>query len=115
MFFLSVFLTIVIFEDGSTSDLVSQTYLFVDDVIGQDYQATLDAGFPSRWGTLASDYGMDPDIVNDPQYETRLKVSLLSIPSFSIVMDVDDLFLSTDSEYGSHTNKKTASHEMNNQ
>jgi hypothetical protein len=71
---------------------MTQTYLFAEDIIRQDYQATLEAGFPSRWGTLTPDYGMDPDIVNDSKYGARLKEALLSIPSLSIVMNIDDLF-----------------------
>ena len=83
---------IAIFANGSTSDVMTQTYLFPDDVIQQDYQATLNAGFPSRWGTLSPDYGLDPDIVNDHDYAAHLKEAFLSIPSISIVMDIDDLF-----------------------
>jgi hypothetical protein len=88
----SVIRAIAIFANGSTSEVMTQTYLFVDDVIRQDYQATLNAGFPSRWGTITPDYGMDPDIVNDSKYGARLKEALLSIPSLSIVMNIADLF-----------------------
>jgi hypothetical protein len=88
----SVIRAIAVFADGSKSEVMTQTYLFVADVIRQDYQATLNAGFPSRWGSLTPDYGMDPDIVNDPNYGARLKEALLSIPSLSIVMNIDDLF-----------------------
>ena len=35
----------------------------IDDVVGQDHQATLDAGFPSSWGGTSPDYGMDPDVI----------------------------------------------------
>jgi hypothetical protein len=88
----SVIRATAIFANGSKSEVMTQTYLFVEDIIRQDYQATLNAGFPSRWGTLTPDYGMDPDIVNDPEYGARLKEALLSIPSLSIVMNIDDLF-----------------------
>jgi hypothetical protein len=88
----SVLRAIAIFADGSKSEVMTQTYLFPDDVIQQDYQATLNAGFPSRWGTLTPDYGLDPDIVNNPNYSAHLREALLSIPSFSIVMNIDDLF-----------------------
>ena len=88
----SVIRAIAICANGSKSDVMTQTYLFINDIIRQDYQATLNAGFPSLWGTLTPDYGMDPDIVNDPKYGARLKEALLSIPSLSIVMNIDDLF-----------------------
>ena len=82
-----------ILPDGSKSEVMTQTYLFVDDIIRQDYQATLNAGFPSRWGTYTPDYGLDPDIVNDPKYGgARLQEALLSLPSLSIVMNINDLF-----------------------
>jgi hypothetical protein len=88
----SVIRAIAVLADGSKSEVMTQTYLFAEDIIRQDYQATLNAGFPSRWGTLIPDYGMDPDIVNDLKYGARLKEALLSIPSLSIVMNIDDLF-----------------------
>jgi len=83
----------VVLTDGSKGEVMTQTYLFVDDIIQQDYQATLNVGFPSRWGTLTPDYGMDPDIVNDPKCGGAcMKEALLSMPSLSIVMDIADLF-----------------------
>ena len=88
----SVIRAIAIFANGSNSEIMTQTYLFTDDIVQQDDQTTLDAGFPSRWGTLNPDYGMDPDIVNDPEYGTRMQEALLSIPSLSITMNIDDLF-----------------------
>jgi len=81
-----------ILTDGSKNETITQTYIFPDDVIQQDYQAALNAGFPDRWGTLTPDYGLDPDIVNNPDYNAHLKEALLSIPSISIVMNIDDLF-----------------------
>ncbi|RPI03447.1 MAG: T9SS C-terminal target domain-containing protein [Calditrichaeota bacterium] len=81
-----------ILANGSKSQVMTQTFLFVDDIIRQDYQATLNAGFPSRWSSITPDYGMDPDIVNDSKYGARLKEALLAIPSLSITMNIDDLF-----------------------
>ncbi len=39
------------------------TYIFPTDVMTQDAQATLAAGFPERWRTVVPDYGLDPDLV----------------------------------------------------
>ena len=47
------------------SNIDTQTYLFVDDIVRQDYQATRDAGFPSSWGPYSPDYGMDPDVIGN--------------------------------------------------
>jgi hypothetical protein len=90
-----------------TSTLVSQTYLFVDDVVRQSQSSTLAAGFPSTWtpSTIA-DYGLDTDVIGNfdasgnsiggdlfgGQYAGTIKDDLKSIPTLSIVMDIDDLF-----------------------
>lgn len=86
---------------------VTQTYLFLDDVIRQDHQATLNAGFPTSWGSYSSpDYGMDRDIIGtfstrglpngDDRYNRRYAITirsdLLSIPTLSISMNIDDMF-----------------------
>jgi hypothetical protein len=98
----SVIRAMAVFSDGSTSEVMTQTYLFIDDVIRQDVQATRNAGFPARWGSLTPDYGMDPDIVNDPDYGPRMKDALLSLPSISIAMNINDLFSSN----GIYTNSE---------
>ena len=89
------------------TDVVTQTYLFLDDVIRQDYQATLNAGFPNTWGSFSSpDYGMDRDVIGtfdargrpngDDKYNriyaTTIRNDLISIPTLSIVMNIDDMF-----------------------
>ncbi|HEY3391601.1 MAG TPA: CotH kinase family protein, partial [Lacipirellulaceae bacterium] len=84
----------------------TQTYLFLNDVIRQSHQATLDAGFPSTWGGTSPDYGMDPDVIGtfdangNPLggdsfggvYAATIKDDLLSIPTLSIVMNTNELF-----------------------
>jgi hypothetical protein len=67
----------------------THTYIFLKDVI---YQPSNPPGFPSSWGSTAGDYQMDPDIVNSAQYGPLMNDALLSIPTVSIVMNVDDLF-----------------------
>jgi len=52
------------------SDVDSQTYIFLDDVIDQA--------------------GMDPVVVYNPSYSSIIKDALKSIPTISIVMDSDD-------------------------
>ncbi|MFC1633854.1 CotH kinase family protein, partial [Planctomycetota bacterium] len=87
--------------------IVAHTYLFLDDVVRQNYQDTLNAGFPTSWGSFSSpDYGMDRDIIGtfnargqpngDDRYNgiyaTTIRSDLMSIPSLSIAMNVDDMF-----------------------
>ena len=53
--------------------------------------------FPRTWGTnhgkaVPADYEMDPKIVNRPEYSGELDNALKSIPTVSIIMELDDLF-----------------------
>lgn len=77
----------------------TQTYLFLDDVIRQS-DADIVQAF-TTWGhdkedadTLHDDpdWEMDPDIVNDPAYATTIKNDLKAVPSVSLVMNWNDLF-----------------------
>jgi len=80
-------------EGWEPSNVDTQTYIFLDDVIHQPINP---AGFPTTWvgigQSTAADYQMDPDIVNNPLYSDMLMDALLSIPTMSLVMDMDDLF-----------------------
>lgn len=68
---------------------VTQTYLFMQDVIRQsDTQAPM--GWPTaNINNQILNYGMDPEIVN--QDPAAVEQSLLSLPSISIVTDIDNL------------------------
>lgn len=72
------------------SDVETQSYFFVDDVVMQSRNEASPPGWPE--GNINGqdmDYGMDPEIVDpDPQ---ALKASLLSLPSISIVTDIDNM------------------------
>jgi hypothetical protein len=74
------------------SDPVTHTYLFLEDVIRQSPTGQPPPGWPSLWGANVVDYGMDPRIVTHPLYSATIKDSLKSIPSFSIVMSLADMF-----------------------
>ncbi|MCP4167477.1 MAG: hypothetical protein GY759_16530 [Chloroflexi bacterium] len=80
---------------------VTHTYLFKDDVLRQPNDP---AGWPETWGThrisiadytygepVQSDYGLDPDIVNDPEYGPMLSSSLEALPVISLVTDLENL------------------------
>ena len=76
------------------SDIMTQTYIFLDDVIrqspsGQRPGPTWPAG--SINGQIF-DYGMDPDVVNDPRYSEQMRDALLAIPSISLVTNLENLF-----------------------
>lgn len=74
------------------SNVDTQTYLFVDDVVRQSPTGQPPPGWPATWGGNVRDYGMDPDVVNHVAYRDTIKDDLKSIPSFSIVMKLDDMF-----------------------
>ena len=75
----------------------TQSYVFVDDVIQQTPESTIAAGFPTSWRGTSPDYGMDPDVIgpNDDfggRYAATIRDDLKSLPTISIVGDIDDLF-----------------------
>jgi hypothetical protein len=81
------------------TDGAAQTYIFLDDVIVQDHRAALAAGLPSSWGQTSPDYGMDTDVIGQNGedlfagiYAATIRDDLKSLPTMSIVTDVDDMF-----------------------
>ena len=81
------------------SDVDTQTYIFIDDVLRQAPNGAAPPGWPASWGRNVVDYGMDPQIVDHPQFAGTIKNDLKSLPSFSIVMNLNDLFNSTTGIY----------------
>src|SRR5262249_6873470 len=49
-------------------------------------------GWPSTWGQNVVDYGMDPDVVNNPIYSGEISNDLRVIPSYCITTDLKNLF-----------------------
>jgi hypothetical protein len=76
------------------SPIETSTYLFVADVITQSPTgAKPGAAWPSSSvNGQTIDYGMDPDVVNDPRYKNLMDDALLAIPSVSLVTDLANLF-----------------------
>jgi hypothetical protein len=83
------------------SDVDTQTYIFVNDVIRQSPTGAAPPGWPASWGPNVVDYGMDPDVVNEPAYASAVTNGLKSIPTYSIVTDSSNLF---DSATGIYAN-----------
>ncbi|MDP7289112.1 MAG: lamin tail domain-containing protein, partial [Phycisphaerae bacterium] len=67
----------------------THTYLFLDDVINQ---SSSPAGFPAAWGGTTADYEMDTEVTQNPIYQNQMQSALQSIPTMSIVMDMDEMF-----------------------
>ena len=81
------------------SNVDTQTYIFVDDVVRQSPTGAAPAGWPSSWGQNVVDYGMDPNVVNSSAYSGTIRDALKAIPTYSIVMKLDDLFNPTNGIY----------------
>jgi len=86
---------IVATSEGKTSRVVSHTYLFIESI---KQQPNNPSGYPEEWSpisatlNLPADYEMDPEIVNHPDYKDQIDEALLSIPTLSIVTNIDYLF-----------------------
>jgi hypothetical protein len=67
------------------------SYIFIDDVLTQSLDGTAPPGWPTSWGNNLVDYGMDPDVINSEGAQV-IKDALLSIPTWSVTTDLDNLF-----------------------
>jgi len=74
------------------SSAVTRTFLFASDIVGQSPDGLPPVGFPYHWGRNRVDYGMDPRVVDDPAYKSEWEQALQSIPSYSLVTEMDHLF-----------------------
>lgn len=70
----------------------SHTYVFPHEVIRQSADGLPPASFPYLWGQNQVDYGMDPNVVDDPRFKDEIVDGLKSIPTLSLVTDIADLF-----------------------
>lgn len=84
------------------SPIATRTYLFLDDVLDQSNNEAAPAGWPSFWGGNDVDYGMDPQVISI-EGEQAVKDALLSIPSWSITTDLDNLFDPSNGIYSNAT------------
>jgi hypothetical protein len=77
------------------------SYIFPEQVLRQPRDPP---GYPATWGTyrenlegysagepVPADYAMDTAVADDPRYRDRLRDSLLSLPSLSLAIGVENL------------------------
>ncbi len=91
---------IAIKTDYLPSNVDTQTYIFLEDVIRQDIDSGGDSPYPATWQSSAytADYDMDPEVVaqwddqNPDLQDTGIRTALKSIPTMSLVMEHDDLW-----------------------
>ncbi|MEM7234800.1 MAG: FN3 associated domain-containing protein, partial [Planctomycetota bacterium] len=86
-------------DDFLPTNVDTQTYIFLDDIVNQTHEAVVQRGFPENWGGTPADYGLDQRVVGQNGsdafgglYAQTIKDDLKSIPTLSIVMDMDQLF-----------------------
>jgi hypothetical protein len=89
--------------DWLETNVDTQTYIFLDDVITQspDGEAPGEGWPVAEVNGQVIDYGMDPDVVNDARYATQMVDALTAIPTISLVTDVGNLF---DADTGIYVN-----------
>jgi hypothetical protein len=91
--------------DWQPSPVATCTYIFIADVVKQSATgASPGLGWPT--GSVNGqviDYGMDPDVVNDPYYSDLMDDALLALPSISLVTELSNLF---DAKRGIYVNAK---------
>ncbi len=75
-----------------SSDVDTQTYLFLDDVIVQSPNGETPPGWPSSSvNGQVFEYGMDPDITGSAEYGAQMRDALTQIDSISLVTDFEHL------------------------
>jgi hypothetical protein len=70
----------------------TQTYIFLANVLTQNTATALAQGFPASWGPNIVDYEVDPDVTTNPAYSGTFLNDLKSIPTVSVVVDNNDFF-----------------------
>lgn len=110
----TTYLRAISFSEGFLpSNVDTQSYIFLEDVIRQDPLADPDGiDYPTRWqANVTADFEMDPEIVaqwddNNPENQDfGIREALTSIPTMSIVMDHDDLWDSRQGLYPDATRR----------
>ena len=81
------------FATGYLSSTVNTvSYIYVAQVIEQEPEGQVPAGWPSNWGGSAVHYGMAASVVDNPLYSGEIEQDILNMPTFSITMNLNDLF-----------------------
>jgi hypothetical protein len=95
---------VAIQADTAATEVKTHTYLFVNRVVELSPDGLLPG---SGWLKLNNSsgqsisYGMDPQVCNNSLYKDQIVAALTDIPTFSMVMDLKDLF---DPETGIYVN-----------
>ncbi len=94
----AVIIRAVALKEGSEpSPIVTQTYLFLNKISElSPHEQRPGSAWPERnmdnIYEQFMDYGLDPDVLNDPRYQDIIQEAFLSLPSISLVTDLENLF-----------------------
>jgi len=74
------------------TNIDAQTYIFPEDVVTLSQAEVLARGYPITIAGYPGDYGMDPEIYDEPDYRDDMVDAILAIPTLSVSTDMDNLF-----------------------
>jgi Lamin Tail Domain/Fn3 associated/CotH kinase protein/PA14 domain/Divergent InlB B-repeat domain len=92
-------------EGKAPSASITQTYLFVADMVKQSPTGAAPAGWPTSWGNNRVDYGMDPRIAATGKFAKLLPGALKALPTIALTLPTSDLFDATTGIYANAENK----------
>ena len=101
---------------GISAPARTWSYLYLDDILTQSTNGQAPPGWPTDWGVgngntanepKVVDYGVDPQIIASEGLQ-NVKDALLSIPSWSVTTDLDNLFHETTGIYSHAQNRGRA-------
>ncbi|MCH1507256.1 MAG: lamin tail domain-containing protein [Verrucomicrobiales bacterium] len=76
-----------------STNIDTHTYILVDSVVAQTAANTRSTyGLPSSWDGQSPYYGMNGNANVNPATHPTIKNDLMTVPSLSIAIDVDDMF-----------------------
>ncbi len=85
------------------SDVKTATYIFLNNVKNQSNANAYSKGFPATWAEGYADYEMDPCVLSDSNYGGRFETAMKSIPTISLVTDINNLFNTQNGAYAHPT------------
>jgi hypothetical protein len=74
------------------SETLTESYIFLDQVLTQPNNPPGFPVGPTAWSGYPSDYEMDPEVVNAPEYKDEMKAALQALPIISIAIRPYDLW-----------------------
>lgn len=95
----STILRAAAFIGDASSNAITRTLLFVDDVLAQSNESAIADGYPTTWGSRAADYAMDQSIIGpngtddyEGKYAANISTDLQALPVVSLVIDRESMF-----------------------